>query len=378
MSGPVTVLLLEPWGELAGGGQRSLLEIVAGLDARRYRPVVACGADGSLVAALRERGITVEVVPMPSLRGSSGHRTTEMLAALIERERVQLIHANSVRAALYGLRAARAGRVPVLAHARVLRSGNPLEWLVDQYLAWRCSVIVANSQATARRFRWCLARAAVRVVHNGIDPAPFAKASGNAIRTRIGAAPETVLVGLVGMLEPRKGHAVLLEAFVRLALQAPHARLVFAGSEPPGAPEYRRILEQRIVSLGLSSRVSFLGWVDDVPSLMAALDVCVLPVVQPEGFGRTLIEAGAAGRPVIASRLGGIPEVVEHQLTGLLVPPGDVAALADALSLVLDDPALRARLGEAGRRRVQQRFTIETMLTQLMAVYDELTAGRSA
>lgn len=375
---PATVLWVDNWGELAGGGQRSLLEIVTRLDRTQFRPVVVCGAEGSLVHALRRQGTTTYVVEMPTLKRNWAAQRTAVAALrdLVAKEQVHLIHANAMRAALYCVRAARPLCTPVIAHVRVTRRGWPWEWWLDQYLAWHCRMILANSHTVARRFRWCVREASVRVLYNGIDPEPFDRADGSAFRARLGIPSIAPLVGIVGMLEPRKGHRVLFEAFQTVVKRSPDARLVVAGDEPPGGNGYRRALEAEVVERGLGSRVVFTGQLEGISAFMAAVDVVAFPVVQPEGFGRVIIEAYAARRPVVASRLGGICELIEDRLTGFLVPPRDASALAEAILDLLDDPALRAKLGEAGRRRVEAHFSLDAMIHQLTASYHEVLSSR--
>jgi glycosyltransferase involved in cell wall biosynthesis len=351
-----------------------LLEIVTRLVGSPFRPIVVCGSDGSLVQALRKEGVTTYVIEMPTLKAHRAAQQTAVsaLRELIDKERVQLIHANAMRAVLYSLRAVRRRRTPVIAHVRVTRSGWPWEWWLDQYLVWHCRLILANSHTVAGRFRWCVRNAPVRVLYNGIDPRPFDRADGAAFRARLGILPTAPLIGIVGMLEPRKGHRILFEAFQTIVTEFPEARLVVAGDEPPGGNGYRQTLEAEVDARGLGSRVVFAGHLEDIPALMAAVDIVAVPVVQPEGFGRVVIEAYAARRPVVASRLGGLCEIVEDRLTGLLIPPRDAAALREAILDLLGDPALRAKLGEAGRRRVEAQFSLDAMLRQLTDSYWQL------
>jgi glycosyltransferase involved in cell wall biosynthesis len=142
--------------------------------------------------------------------------------------------------------------------------------------------------------------------------------------------------------------------------------------ETEGHEGYADRLMRRAVDLGLGGRVHFLGNRDDVPEILAALDVLVHVPSAPEPFGRVVAEAMAVGKPVIAARAGGLPEIVEDEVTGLLVPPGDVAATAAALTRLLRDPALRARLGAAGRRQAEQRFDPGMHAERVMAAYREV------
>jgi glycosyltransferase involved in cell wall biosynthesis len=170
-------------------------------------------------------------------------------------------------------------------------------------------------------------------------------------------------VGEVAKLWPGKGQAELLQAFARCHPQVPHARLVFIGE----GPEQAR-LERLAARLGIASHVRFAGFTLDVPSATHALDVAVLPSLF-EGMGRTVVEAMACGKPVIASRVGGIPDVLPDGVAGMLVPPGDVEQLANALTRLLRDPDLRARMGQAGHHHVTGELTAAVMIQEILSVY---------
>lgn len=174
------------------------------------------------------------------------------------------------------------------------------------------------------------------------------------------------MIGSVARLDVGKGHEELLEAFAQLTSRFPHAKLLCVGDGP-----LRRHLETRIQRLGLTDRVRLLGQRDDVPRVTQVFDIAVL-ASHYEGMGRVLLEAQAAGKPVVATRAGGMPEIVKDGHTGYLVPVGDARALAQALERLMADDALRARMGQAAVEWVGSRFSQQRMCERIQALYERL------
>lgn len=368
----ITVCWVDHHGELYGGGQQSLLETVLRLPPDRVRPIVICGSEGSLVDALRAHGVSVYVVDMPSVKQPAGdnHRRYLKIQTIFKKESIGIIHANSSRATWYALQVC--DGLPVISHARVVREFSPVDWMFDQWTVLKCSRVIANSQSVARRFMRLPGRPPVEVIPNAIDLDPFKIDPPEDLRFQWGLPPDIPLIGLVGMLDPRKGHSILLRAAAKVREQTPCA-LLFAGREAIGFADYKKSLEEEAKCLNLSEHVYFLGQIKDIPSLMKLLDICVLPVVKPEGFGRVIIEAFAAQCPVIASRLGGISEIISHGEDGLLVKSGDVNELSGRLLELIKDPALAQRYGKAGRRKVEQYFEMTGMIEKISRLYEAIT-----
>jgi glycosyltransferase involved in cell wall biosynthesis len=206
-------------------------------------------------------------------------------------------------------------------------------------------------------------REKIRVIYSGIEAERFQSADG-------GRKREPLVVGTLAGLVKRKGHRYLLEAAARLKQQGVDLRYCFGGEGPE-----RRDLQELALQLGLRDEVSFLGWVSDAPRFFASVDIFALPSLF-EGLGVAVLEAMAAGKPVVASFVGGIPELVEDQTTGLLVPPGDFESLAGALSRLASDPELVRAMGEMGRETVRHRFTMEQMALQNEAFYYDVLDGK--
>ena len=201
------------------------------------------------------------------------------------------------------------------------------------------------------------------VVRDAIDPERIRRATPVDVRARCGLPTDAVLVLAVGALVPPKGHEHLLAALPRVIARVPRAHLVVAGEGP-----LRAALEAQARALGCADRVRLPGAIDDLPGWFAAADVVAMPSVQ-EGLGTSLLDAMAAGRPVVASSTGGIPEVVRDGVDGRLVPPADPVALADALAEVLLDPARAGAWGRAGSARVDAEFRVERMVDETVAAY---------
>jgi glycosyltransferase involved in cell wall biosynthesis len=195
------------------------------------------------------------------------------------------------------------------------------------------------------------------------------------VRRELGLSADHLFILSVGRLDPQKGHPYLIEAMRRVLQEVPQARLVIVGGAQQASEEYVADLRTLAAAPGLAGKVTFTGERTDVPQLMAACDVFALASLW-EGFGLVFAEAMAASKPVVATNVSAIPEVVVHGETGILVPPGDPQALAEALIRLGRDPAERRRLGRNGYHRVRTQFTAERMVDETMAVYREALAAK--
>ncbi|MDZ7373154.1 MAG: glycosyltransferase family 4 protein [candidate division KSB1 bacterium] len=234
-------------------------------------------------------------------------------------------------------------------------------------------VVVANSQATRRtllRSAPWLQPAHVEVIYNGVDPTLFDGDPDSDLRASWGWSAADFVVGFVGQLDERKGIGVLLQAFERVAAARSEARLLLVGKGPLA----HQVEEFRKAS-PWGTRVLHVGFREDIPRIMRSLDVLVLPSFW-EGFGIVLIEAMAAGKPVVASRTSSIPEIVVDGETGFLVPPGDSGALADGLLRLAQDRELALAMGKRGRERVHRWFTLDRMVDQWESIFQRLATGR--
>ncbi len=333
-----------------------------------HRQVVAADPRGRLVEESRALGVTA--VPL-AIRNHADVRAGLKLAGLIARNHHDIVHFHSARAHAMS---AFLGRVPAVRIVTRRMDYAPRGgWYARRLYNRSVDAVVAISEGVRQVLeRSGVEPARIRVVPSGVDPSRVAVAAAtrDAERVRLGVDADTLLVAVVAALETRKGHAVLFEALARLPDLA--VRVVCAGGGSEGAA-----LASRRDALGLAARVRFLGEVAEVAELLAAADLVVVPSLH-EGLGVAALEAMAAGKPVVASRVGGLAEVVEDGVSGLLVPPGDAGALAAAMRrIAADRPAARA-LGRAGQERVAARYTMRAMAEGTLAVYRDVLRARGA
>ena len=342
-----------------GGGEVQVTGLVRELAARGHRQAVAADPAGDLARAVAELG-----VPVLPLRAASHF---DLRAALTLRRLARnrdVVHFHTARAhALAPLCRGLGARLVVTRRMDYVPAGGPYVRFLYNHAVDAVIAISAGVRDALLRVRVRPER--IRVVPSGIDVEALAAppAARAALRREWGIADDEIAVVVVGALERRKGHAVLLEAAVRLAPAALGLRYVFCGEGREAAAIER-------AAGALDGMVRLVGFRRDVPACLAAADVVALPSHQ-EGLGVAALEAMAAGRAVVASRVGGLAEVVVHERTGLLVPPGDPPALAAALARLARDPALRARLGAAGRDLVRARYTTAHMAAGTLACYEE-------
>lgn len=218
----------------------------------------------------------------------------------------------------------------------------------------------------------------VFTLHYGIDARAqiIAQHDQTEIRRKFNLSQEAFLITLVGRLEPSKGQDVLLKAFAEFYHDYPGVHVLIVGEPPPDGNGYCQKLESLASQLKISDRVHFLGFQSEVTPIYCISDVCVLPS-HKESFGLVLLEAMASGVPVVATDAGGVPEIVEDEVNGLLVPPDDVAALSQALVRLIQSPELRRRLAENGSRVVREKFSLEKHLEALENHFAEAVTSRS-
>lgn len=363
------VLFVDNHGDIIGGGQISLLALMDQLDL--FSPEFVCPAEGTMTNAVRQAGIPVQIVEMPPLRLRNVltmARTVWRLSRVAHRSGAKLIHANGSRSMFYAGLAGRLARLPVVWHVRIVESDG---WW-DHVLSRLATRIIAVSQAVRGRFHFLSEEEKVQVVHNGVDLQAYVRGNGMALRRRLrlGDGP---LVGMVAQLIPWKRQADFIHAAALVAPAHPAARFLVVGTDPEPGRAYERELKELVAELGLEERVIFTGFVREMPDVMAMLDLVAL-TSESEPFGRVLIEAMAASRPVVATRGGGVPEIVVEGQTGLLVPVGDVERIASAVTWLLEDTGRRRAMGEAGRQRAVACFSIEAHVRKVEALYWEILA----
>jgi glycosyltransferase involved in cell wall biosynthesis len=363
-----------------GGTERQVVALCGGLDRERFDLGVAClRRTGDFLPEIEGYGIPVREYPVRRLYDPRSLVRRARLALDLRRERVDLVHCHGFYANMFAVPAARlAGTRAVIASVRDL---NDLLWTPAQKRAQRlvcrlADVVLVNAEAIADNLvRQGHERRRIAVVANGIDLSrPPARATGE-LRRELGLPAGARLVVVVSRLVrvgglDVKGIGTFLEAGRRIVGRFPDAHLLVVGDGP-----YRPELEQHAARLGLDRQVRFTGLRRDVPAVLAEAEVVVVPSLT-EGLSNSLLEAMAAGVPVVATRVGGNPELVVDGEHGLLVPPADPAALATAVERLLGEAATAARLARAARERVAARFSLERMVRETARLYERLLAPR--
>ncbi len=327
----------------------------------------------------------VRPVVVPALRNGAGPladlRTLLSLYRFFRRERPALVHLHLLKARVLGGLAARWARVPIVVetlHGTLLAGyyAAPLTRLLaalERWLARRMDAVVAVSPAVARELAAArvVSGPRVHVIPLGLDLERFRDGAARpTLRRSLGAPAEVPLVGIVGRLVPIKGVDAFIDAAAQIRRRLPAAQFVVVGDGP-----LRLDLERRAREAGLAGQVHFLGWRRNLEELYPDLDLIMLTSLN-EGTPVSIIEAMAAGRAVVATRAGGVVDVVEDGVTGVLVPPRDPGALAAAAVALLNDPERRRRMGEAARSAVLPRYGAARLVEETDALYRALLAQR--
>ncbi|HEX8969748.1 MAG TPA: glycosyltransferase [Chloroflexota bacterium] len=360
-----------------GGAENHLLALLTHANRQAFEIETAVlSGEGELVPVFRAAGIRVHLL---KARTRFDPLSLRRLIALLREGDFDILHSHLFRADIYaGLAVAQMGdRRPLLVSTRHNDDRfflNPFVGIVHYLISARQDLIIAISDHIARFTvsRGVRHPARVRRVYHGLEP-PLARAlerEGQRIRQELGVEPDDFLVGNVGRLALQKGQRHLIAAMPPLLERVPRAHALIAGGGD--LEEYLRDLAAEV---GVAERVHVLGPRKDVPGLMHAMNVFAMPSIW-EGFGLVLLEAMAAGRPIVASRVATIPEVVVDGETGLLVPAGDPLALAEALARLATEPGLARRFGDAGQDRLRRQFSIDKMVGDTELLYRELVEER--
>jgi glycosyltransferase involved in cell wall biosynthesis len=357
-----------------GGSEQALLHLLAGLDRRDWRPILFHHDEPGLASLMKAaRALNIETKVVPKLAGA---RLVLALPRFIHELRTvnpQIFHAhlNWLLSCRYGLLAAYLARIPVIV-ATVHNFMEP-PWARTIELAQRVFgkclhryIVVSNAVGRQLCESFHVPCQKVEVIHNSIPAAAFDRPPDTTLKTMLNRGTDRPIVLCVARLDAQKGHTYLLPA-VR---NVPNAIFVLVGDGSE-----RASLEAQAANIGVRDRVIFLGHRDDVAELLATCDLLVLPSLY-EGLPLSVLEAMAAGKPVVATSVGGTPEAVLDGETGFLVPSRDPTALVRAIQRLLTDACLRRKMGMAGRLRVQRNFSVTQMVAGVTQTYEKLLDRR--
>ncbi len=367
------MLLFSSFHELGNGGQESLFQLTIRLDRKRFNPMVVVPEEGSLSRRLREQSIESHILSLPKVSIQNAGLIAAVisrLSALLENKQIAILHSDGPRNTFYAGVIGRLKRLPVVWHVRSSER-DPY----DRLLCFLSSKIVLVSDALAFRFPDESQKKKCITIHNGVDLRRFAPVPQSSLKL---SSPyfdsQRILVVHTGRVEPRKGQKQLVEACGRLRDRFSELRIVFAG-EIKDAAYYQECL-QRADILGIRERILFIGRQEDVRGVLQASDIFVLPSIKGEAFPRSLLEAMAMGKPVIATTGGGSTEAFEENSSGFAVPPENIAALVEKLALLAAHEDLRKRMGQAARIRAEVFFGIERNIERTVRLYEEVLRCR--
>ena len=397
---PIRVLFLDHTASQSGG-EIALGNLVRHLDPEKVTPVVVFGADGPMVEQVRLYAET-RVIPLSGIvanakkdslgagsllrvrAGLVAARYVWKLIRFIQQNDIDVVHTNSLKADLLGGLAGRCSDRLVLWHVRDRIDSDYLPVSVVRGFRFLCRwvphFVIANSNATLKslQLKDRLASTAIpsgielsprmSIVHDG-TPEHFSNGSGG--------QDGFFRIGLVGRICPWKGQHIFIRAAAIVLQRFPNARFLIVGGALFGEADYEREIRSLVKELGIEEQVTFAGFRTDVAELIGQMDLVVHASTTGEPFGQVIIEGMAAGKPVIATDGGGVPEIVEDGKTGILVPMNDVPAMAEAISLLIADPILGKEMGARGRARVKDHFSIEQTARNVEKVYLTMISQRA-
>jgi glycosyltransferase involved in cell wall biosynthesis len=360
-----------------GGAERDLLTMLRALDRDRWEPYVACPPGTPFAERLANDGVPMRSLSLVAWRKwyapAIRWRAVRSLRAMVRDLLPAIIHVNDIWWVPHTVTAVRGSRLgrPIVAHVR--------QEIEPQKVARYClgsvdAVIAVSKQVEQALISGGVSARAIRMIYSGLrflDAAP--PADKPAVCRALGLSLDAVLLGTVAHLFPRKGYDVMIRALPVIAREIPELEYLVIGT---GEPAYEQELKGLAATLGVGDRVHFVGFQEDVTPFLSALSLYVHPA-RMEGFGIAVVEALAAGKAVVASRVGGLPEVVEHGRTGLLVTADDPNELSAAVVSLLRDGQRRKEMGERGARAARERFDISASVAAVERLYhDVLTTAQ--
>ena len=357
-----------------GGSETQCVEMARQLKREGYRVTVGClRADGPLKARLHEAELECVEFPVhTSLLRPNAFLQMLKLVAFLRRRHFKVVHANDLYSNLFAVPAAWLARVPVVISSRRDLGRwwwyTPVRRKILRRVQELSTQILVNSEAVRQELliKDGFGPEKIQVVYNGIDAEKYVQATGNREHLLPGiSSNHKLIIAVANMHTGAKGHGDLIEAARTIRKEHPEARFVLAGDG-----EMRQFFEDQVRAAGLQEMFVFLGHRTDIPALLASCDIGVL-ASRTEGLPNAVLEYMAAGLPVVATTVGGVPEIIENEINGLLIPPETPTALSSALLLLLKDEQMRRRLGNAGRERILAQFNFTSVMARLKQLYKD-------
>jgi len=374
------------------GSDQSLLRLIERLDREKYKAIVVISNDvtdsGLLSSELKNLGVKVVKAKLAvlrqqyySIRGFFQFifrliTSTHFLIRLMRTEKIQIVHSNT--SAVYsGAFAAKFSKIPHIWHVReIILNPNILKRVNSWIIPALSTRIIANSMRTKDSIVGNNPRnlKKTEVIYNGIDLPRFDaySGSGQQLRKAWEISDKTMLIGMVGRISYRKGQEYFVSVASDVLEKHPNAKFVIVGGTIPGHENVKSELIAQVSQLEISGKVIIEDFREDIPAVMDALDVFVLPSILPESFGNVILEAMAMKKPVVANAHGGSIEIVDDDVTGFLVKPNDLDAMTEALCELIENPQKRIKMGLEGRRRVENCFSLDLYISSIQDLYNDI------
>ncbi|MBA4300746.1 MAG: glycosyltransferase family 1 protein [Cyclobacterium sp.] len=363
------VLFLQSSSEGYGSG-KIILQVLRFYQSQGFSPVVILTNEGPIQQMLAQLEIPFYVQNLGILRRkyvnpsgllnrlSKNLKAYRFLSELHQQYRFELVYSNTL-AVIVGAYWAKRRQIPHIWHIHeILPDPRPLVKMLAGMLDQSTAMPIAVSRAVADHWQPFLKKSQIQVIHNGIPYAEFL-ADFRSAKIQVGFPAGKIIVGMIGRINPGKGQLFFLELADQLAQKYSEIHFILVGDPFPGYESILEELEKAIKSKKLEARVSYIGFRQDIPMVMAGFDIFVLPSILPDSFPTVILEAMAAGKPVVATRSGGASEMVKDGETGFLIPISSVEKGVEALEMLIQDTDLRQKMGKEGRRRVLEEFSLE-------------------
>jgi len=363
------VLFLQSSSELYGSG-KIILQVLRVYQKEGFNPIVVLTGPGAIQGYLEKENIPVYIQNLGILRRkyvnpqglinrfNKNLKAYLFLSELHEKYQFELVFSNTL-AVIVGAYWAQKNQLPHIWHIHEILPGPaPLVKLLSKMLDKSTAKPIAVSHAVADHWQGFLKKAQIEVIHNGIPYGEFLDIFPNA-KKELGIPESSIAIGMIGRINPGKGQLFFLEMARQLSMKYPETHFVLVGDPFPG---YEPILEEMMEKIqqdGLENKVSYLGFREDIPKVLASLDIFVLPSILPDSFPTVILEAMAAAKPILATQTGGAVEMVAEGKTGFIIEPEDLETGVSQLSKLIEQKDLRNQLGEAGRNRVLSEFSLE-------------------
>ncbi|MCX7918583.1 MAG: glycosyltransferase family 4 protein [bacterium] len=387
------ILYINHVGKISGA-ERVLLNLLSHLDRAKFEPVVIAPSDGTLLSEITKLGIKTYPIKIPLLVRSYNPirlilyipnfwKTTAQLKTMIQKEKIDLLHANSFTAMLYSGFAAKLMHRPIIWHMHDIVTPC---WFNRQFIGFAgrlaTRIIAVSNAVKTRLIELGVSRDKCTVIYNGMDCLQAKQLSQEIIqktKSKLNIPPDAIVISMFGQIAQWKGQHIFISAVKKLIsrTQIPVKFLIVGDIIQERERGYKQCLEQLVKQLDLQSVVIFTGYRTDISILMQMTDIIVHSSIMPDPLPTVLFEAMLYWKPVVASNVGGVPEIVVDNETGILVPPNDVEALATAIQTLLNCPELRKIFGEQGRNRLEQHFNIQQNVAAIETCYRQLLSSPS-